>query len=562
MEIKSLPEHLQSIAEKVIAHIYGGSSIPEGIDELTDWFEDEGWDELVGAWSDEHIALKLQYLAESKFNDSELVGCEDVEGQVTDDLRLEFARKRINEAFESGDGYSCPSVHTVQLVNEQDQIVFLGWLVEVHGQLGHSPNYCGVYSNRDQFYEELRKDGFLFWHEKEGLTDQQILKLWETNFAIKQELTIDQVDTILADENLGKLVRSNLSDISRLDLIERAVSNLSADDFSVLSDEVLQVWTEFSPVVKECVAEQDKGPYQIAIKGIEGAYFVVASEYPNSEPFDSLSDAENYVEKNYGRFLVDGGDYTEDLQSLQDELWRVWCTVNKVSIDHPLTPDDLSKKGKELLEVAVIGKRITELEVAIQLWGLDSAFSDHIMNWKEEKLFWACQVYLNPDGSLQNNSNAISFRNRLKSYCGEKSIVFATLENKFLEKVSSLPFYPVYDWLFTKEIEHSKCTSINIGTPRDQAIPTQESERNSVAKNRLLEFFEGTFDGVKRLLLIVGVIVLGAGAQHCTRDYFREQRTESTRSVTEGDIQKKYTREEIQEMKKELEKIHKQMDGQ
>jgi hypothetical protein len=76
MEIKSLPEHLQSIAEKVIAHIYGGSSIPEGIDELTDWFEDEGWDELVGAWSDEHIALKLQYLAESKFNDSELVGCE------------------------------------------------------------------------------------------------------------------------------------------------------------------------------------------------------------------------------------------------------------------------------------------------------------------------------------------------------------------------------------------------------------------------------------------------------------------------------------------------------
>jgi hypothetical protein len=32
--------------------------------------------------------------------------------------------------------------------------------------------------------------------------------------------------------------------------------------------------------------------------------------------------------------------------------------------------------------------------------------------------------------------------------------------------------------------------------------------------------------------------------------------------VTEGDIQKKYTREEIQEMKKELEKIHKQMDGQ
>ena len=305
MEIKSLPEHLQSIAEKVIAHIYSGSSIPEGIDELTDWFEDEGWDELVGAWSDEHIALKLQYLAESKFNDSELVGYEDVEGQVTDDLRLEFARKRINEAFESGDGYSCPSVHTVQLVNEQDKTVFLGWLVEVHGQLGHSPTYYGIYADRDQFYQELRRDDFLFWHEKESLTDQQILKLWDTNSTMNQELTIDQVDTILADEDLGRLVRSNLSDISRLDLMERAVSNLSADDFSVLSDEVLHVWTEFSPVVKEYVAEQDKGPYPIAIMGVEGAYFVVASEYPNSQPFDSLSDAEKYVKRTYGGFILD-----------------------------------------------------------------------------------------------------------------------------------------------------------------------------------------------------------------------------------------------------------------
>ena len=179
MEIKSLPEHLQSIAEKVIAHIYSGSSIPEGIDELTDWFEDEGWDELVGAWSDEHIALKLQYLAESKFNDSELVGYEDVEGQVTDDLRLEFARKRINEAFESGDGYSCPSVHTVQLVNEQDKTVFLGWLVEVHGQLGHSPTYYGIYADRDQFYKELREDGYLFCDEIDDLRNEQVLKVWE-----------------------------------------------------------------------------------------------------------------------------------------------------------------------------------------------------------------------------------------------------------------------------------------------------------------------------------------------------------------------------------------------
>lgn len=118
-------------------------------------------------------------------------------------------------------------------------------------------------------------------------------------------LTHETISRILADDHLGDRVCSNLKDLNREDLLEKSVHDLSEIDLETLHHEVLQVWTEFSPVVKEYVAEQDKGPYPIAIQGIEGAYFVVASEYPNSDPFDSLSDAEEYVEKNYGRFLLD-----------------------------------------------------------------------------------------------------------------------------------------------------------------------------------------------------------------------------------------------------------------
>ena len=305
MQVQHLPTHLQSIALELIAHVTDASPIPKTIEELTDWFEGEGWNELVGKWSDEHIILKVEYVAELKFNDSELLAYGEVDDQVTDALRVEFARMQINQAFESDDGYSCPSVHTVQLVNKYGSAAFLGWLVEVHGQLGPSPMYYGIYSDRDQFYKKLREHGFLFWHEKETLTDQQILKLWETESAIKQELTVEQVAMILADDHLGDIVRCDLKDLNREDLLEKSVHDLSEIDLETLHDEVLQVWTEFSPVVQEYVAKQDKGPYPIAIKGIEGAYFVVASEYPISEPFDSLSDAENYVEKNYGRFLLD-----------------------------------------------------------------------------------------------------------------------------------------------------------------------------------------------------------------------------------------------------------------
>ena len=118
-------------------------------------------------------------------------------------------------------------------------------------------------------------------------------------------LTHETISRILADEHLGDSARSNLKDLKREDLLEKSVYDLSEIDLETLHDEILEVWTEFSPVVKRYIAEQDKGPYPIAIKGIEGAYFVVASEYPNSEPFDSLSDAEKYVEKNYGRYLHD-----------------------------------------------------------------------------------------------------------------------------------------------------------------------------------------------------------------------------------------------------------------
>lgn len=183
MEIRSLPEHLQFIATGLIAHVHEGFSIQSDVVQLTEWFEDEGWDEIVGSWSDERIVLDLGMFADLSFSDSELCGYEDIEGAITDDLRLGFARKRIHDEFESGDGYSCPSVHTVQLKNDQGQDAFLGWLVRIHGQLGHVPNYWGIFSDREKFYSELRKSGFLFYDEKDTLSDRQILLLWKLDIS-------------------------------------------------------------------------------------------------------------------------------------------------------------------------------------------------------------------------------------------------------------------------------------------------------------------------------------------------------------------------------------------
>lgn len=113
-----------------------------------------------------------------------------------------------------------------------------------------------------------------------------------------------QIALILGNDHLLGIVRSNLRDVSRTDLLETSLDCLSESDAEILRDEVSQVWTSHAKVVKEYTAKQDKGPYPVAIMGLKGAYFVIASEYPNSECFEILSDAEAYVEKNFGKYLV------------------------------------------------------------------------------------------------------------------------------------------------------------------------------------------------------------------------------------------------------------------
>lgn len=151
-----------------------------------------------------------------------------------------------------------------------------------------------------------------------------------------------------------------------------------------------------------------------------------------------------------------GQESNPTTESLEKELWRVWRTIKKLPIDDPLSPNELSASGKKLLEAAFAGKRITELEVGINLWGLESTFNDSMKDWKRDKLYWACQVFLTPEGSLIPKKDAIEFRNLLKKFCDENSINLKDLEAEYLRTVTSLAFFPVYDWLFCREMKLSE----------------------------------------------------------------------------------------------------------
>lgn len=75
--------------------------------------EGPGWNDLMGSWVDERMALKLQERPSGFFCDSELRAFERLDDTdvISDEARVSYARERISEWAEGEDGYLCPSVH-------------------------------------------------------------------------------------------------------------------------------------------------------------------------------------------------------------------------------------------------------------------------------------------------------------------------------------------------------------------------------------------------------------------------------------------------------------------
>ena len=147
-----------------------------------------------------------------------------------------------------------------------------------------------------------------------------------------------------------------------------------------------------------------------------------------------------------------------ELFNLQDELWAVWCGYKKIPHEKIILPKNLSEKGLELLEAAIVGERITEVIVGMNLQGVQTTFNDYMIKIKPDKVFWMCQVYIEGDGTLISEKNNIDFRNLLKKYCDERSLDLSELEKQYIVKVNSLPFFPVYDWLYAREIKENQST--------------------------------------------------------------------------------------------------------
>lgn len=114
-------------------------------------------------------------------------------------------------------------------------------------------------------------------------------------------ITLEQIKGLLAHPETLNGIKTALDS---KEIYLSNIDKLSEDSLGYVIDAALDSLSNYAPIVKEYEAEQDKGVYPISIVGVDGCYIVCASEYPNSEIFNSLAEAEYYVNFNYGEFLI------------------------------------------------------------------------------------------------------------------------------------------------------------------------------------------------------------------------------------------------------------------
>lgn len=172
------PQNLILIRDQLIDHVRLNSPLPENITTLINWYETDGWDVLVPVWAkEEHVALNFNSIS-IYFCDTELIANQEDDATVTDELRIDYARKLVSSTFKNNDGYDCPSVQVVDINKANGDSAVLGWLVEIHGQGGPVAIYHGAFEDKYQFFQHLKDSDFLLDNEEKNLSDETILRIW------------------------------------------------------------------------------------------------------------------------------------------------------------------------------------------------------------------------------------------------------------------------------------------------------------------------------------------------------------------------------------------------
>ncbi len=71
-----LPKKLTVICDQVVDHVHKDTPLPEDMEELVNWYETDGWDDLIMGQDYAPGILDLENFSQLKFSDEEMLAYE------------------------------------------------------------------------------------------------------------------------------------------------------------------------------------------------------------------------------------------------------------------------------------------------------------------------------------------------------------------------------------------------------------------------------------------------------------------------------------------------------
>jgi len=170
-----IPESLQALARATVRGVFENNLPRHDLKPLHDWFEDVGWDEVVmsvqgGCVSLDDVSERFFYdemLEENQKSDAD-------ESKITDEMRLIFARERIDFQLSQTED----SVHAVELKVSGLRSIYLDCYISGQGQGGWEVVWGAEYKTVQDLLDSYVGVAI---GDSGSISDKQILELWNAN---------------------------------------------------------------------------------------------------------------------------------------------------------------------------------------------------------------------------------------------------------------------------------------------------------------------------------------------------------------------------------------------
>lgn len=171
MTFVEVPKELRSLRDAAVAFAHGKLKKCPDLGQLQDWFEDDGWDEVVT--SNQGGAVNLGSVADKYFSNSMLRAYVDVlpNARIAKTHKLAYARDRLDHEFSQTED----SLYAVQISNHPD--TYLACFIFGQGQGGWEVDWIGLFNSTEELtrLDEGWNDYFV---SPDHISDEKILSLW------------------------------------------------------------------------------------------------------------------------------------------------------------------------------------------------------------------------------------------------------------------------------------------------------------------------------------------------------------------------------------------------